>query len=102
MKSNFKNLEKLSENLKNIKQEDAVPLTDLLSTSFLQENTPFSDLNTLFEQGGFNFETVEEFKEMDEDKLDSFISKNTKYESYKAMLGDAGAFYMKNLIFKGF
>lgn len=101
MKSDLSGLKKLSENIKKIESEQTVPLTDILSDSFIQSKTPFSSLSELFEKGGFNVESNEDLETIPDEELNGFIASHTNYETFQEMIGDAGAIYMSNLIFKG-
>lgn len=100
MKSDLSALRKLSENLKRIEPQQEIPITHILSDSFIQSKTPFSSLNDLFEKGGFNVETKEDLEAIPDEDLNSFISENSEYSTFKEMISAAGAIYMKNMLLK--
>ena len=101
IKSDFSALNKLSENLKNIEAEQTVPLTDILTDSFIQKKTPFLNLTDLFDKAGFKVETNEDLEAIPDEIIDKFIQANSEYKSFQEMLGSAGKEYMSNIIFKG-
>lgn len=101
MKSDFSALKKLSANLKKVKSNPSVPLTDILTDSFIQKKTPFLNLADLFDKAGFKVESNADLEAIPDEIIDKFIQDNSEFKSFQEMLGAAGKEYMSNIIFKG-
>jgi hypothetical protein len=67
-----------------------VPVTDLLTPEFVQACSRFQSAEELFEASGFVINTPEDFAAIPDAEWDTFISSNTSFSSWEAMLGDAG------------
>ena len=100
-KSNFSGLKQLTNNIEKLKGTSSVPLTDVLSDSFLKKNTPFISLSDLFQKGGFTVETREDLDAIPQESLDAFINSQTKYKNFGELQGAAGAEYFSNKLLKG-
>ena len=72
---------------------EKLPLDQLLSSSFLQNFTPFESLKELLQSGGFSAESAEELKSLPQDQLNEHVSKTTSFSSLKDMLVKAAEFY---------
>lgn len=72
-----------------------VPLVDVLTPAFVSQYTRFSDLDQLFEAGGFSANSLAEFKAIPEGKLDAFISSESSFGSWKEMLSAASVAWTK-------
>jgi hypothetical protein len=67
-----------------------VPLSELLTSSFLSKHTRFLSSNDLFEASGFKVESTEDFESIPDDKWDDFIRSISCFENWQAMLAAAG------------
>lgn len=68
-----------------------VSLEKVFSSEFMERNTDFTDVYDWLEHGGFRFESQEEFESTDESLLDSYVTRSTKFDSWKDMAGEAAA-----------
>ena len=87
-------LEQLAQNAQELDGEHEVPLSELFTQSFMEENTPYSSLNDLLEAGGFHADTDEEFDAIPESELDAHIANTTKFDSWESMLEEATGQYV--------
>ena len=87
-------LEQLAQNAQELDGEHEVPLSELFTQSFMEENTPYSSLNDLLEAGGFHADTDEEFDAIPESELDAHIARTTKFDSWESMLEEATGQYV--------
>jgi len=72
---------------------DKLPLDQLLSSSFLQEFTPFASLTELLQNGGFPVTSAEDLKSLPSEQLNEHVSRTTSFGSFKDMLLKAAEFY---------
>ena len=87
-------LDRLQREMSNASGEMEVPFTELFTDSFMQEYTNYSSIDDLFEDGGFQAHTNEEFESISEEELDAHISRNTEFQTFQEMLGEASAQYV--------
>jgi hypothetical protein len=85
-----KKLDKLAKNAEELDGTHSVSLDEVLTPDFISRHTRFSDASELFEAGGFNAGSQEEFEAIPEDELDAFIQSESSFESWQEMLGAAG------------
>ena len=64
----------------------SVQLHELVTDKFIRKISNYNSLNDLIKQSGFDFKNIEE---IDSEKLDTFISKNTNLSSWKDLLDSA-------------
>ena len=67
-----------------------VPMSELLTASFLSRYTRFLSASELFEASGFKVESTEDFKAIPDDQWDDFIRSISSFDSWEAMLAAAG------------
>lgn len=89
-------LDKLQKRLKHMEQAareldgtHEIPLSELLTPSFMRKYTRFSTFDELMNAGGFKAETTEEFKSIPEGPFDAHIAATTKFRSWKDMIQTA-------------
>lgn len=88
----------LLEKLKNLEKQGAIPLDKLFNKSFIKKKTIFEDYEEFLKKSPVLFNSVEEFKTIDKELLNEFISKNTDYLSWQDMINEASKIYMENKI----
>ncbi len=88
-------LNKLSEGVERLDGQ-TVPLAEVLTDSFIQENSSFDSLDSLIEASGFTVESQTDFEAIPDDEWNNFISKNTSFDSWQDMINNAGAIYARN------
>ncbi|ATF13529.1 hypothetical protein A616_16565 [Brevibacillus brevis X23] len=70
-----------------------IPLPDLLTDSFISENTSLSSLQELLDNSGFKIETTEDFEAIPDAEWDEYISSVSEFESWGDMLRSAAEEY---------
>ena len=70
----------------------------MFPTTFMEKHTNYNDIDSFFEAGGFNVETNEEFEQIPESKLDSFVSANSEFNTWDEMLSLATDIYLDNIL----
>lgn len=83
-------LRELSDRVEAISGEHSVPMSELLSPSFLASCTLFNSADELFEKSGYKVESQEDFDAIPDEPWDEFIRSNTSFGSWKEMLDAAG------------
>jgi len=84
------NLKSLADKAQDLDGQHNVPVSELLTSSFLSKHTRFSSTNELFEASGFKVESSEDFVAIPDDKWDDFIRSISSFENWRAMLTAAG------------
>ena len=87
-------LEQLAQNAREIDGEHEVPLSELFTQSFMEENTHYSSFGDLLEAGGFHADCAEAFDSIPESELDAHIARTTKFDSWESMLEEATGQYV--------
>jgi hypothetical protein len=85
-----KKLSDLADKAQMLDGQHHVPVSELLTVSFLSKHTRFSSANDLFAASGYKVETKEDFAAIPDDKWDDFIRSISSFVSWEAMLGAAG------------
>ena len=88
-------LRDLSDRAQSVSGTNSVPVSELLSPSFLAGCTLFNSADELFEKSGFKVESQADFEAIPDDQWDDFIRDNTSFASWKEMLQAAGVAWMK-------
>lgn len=102
MDSEIKGLDELSRKLNDLahraEQLDGpheVPLSQLMTPTFLRACSQFSTVDELFQASGFKIESGEDFKAIPEGEWNAFIKANTSFDGWKQMLESASAEWTK-------
>lgn len=77
-----------------LSKKDELTFAELFTSKFMIHNTNFNTLEKFLESGKFNASTNESFNAIPEDKLDEFISSNSKFSSWDDMLSSATEEYI--------
>lgn len=88
------NLEQLAQNAQELDGEHEVPLSELFTQAFMEENTHYSSFGDLLEAGGFHADSAEAFDSIPESELDAHIARTTKFDSWESMLEEATGQYV--------
>ena len=102
MDENFENLETFGKNIKELSETQSVPLTEIYSDSFFQENTSFQSFQAFLEKGGFTINTEEDLDKIEIEDLDKFTSENTSFKDFKDLKDKAIAEFTTKMLFKNF
>lgn len=86
----IKGLKELQNKLKAIDGQQSVPLTEMLTPSFMVSCSSFASAEELFKASGFEVNNSEDFKSIPDIEWDSFIGNNTSYPNWSEMLKAAG------------
>jgi hypothetical protein len=86
----IKGLKELQNKLKAIDGQQNVPLTEMLTPSFMASCSSFTSAEALFEASEFEINNDEDFKAIPDIEWDSFIGNNTSYPNWSEMLKAAG------------
>jgi hypothetical protein len=88
------NLRKMSEKAEKLNGQ-SVPLTDVMTDSFIAKNTSFSNFDELVDASGFKAESQEDFDAIPDVEWDNFIAENTNFSNWQDMINSAGAIYAR-------
>ncbi|MCI8486825.1 MAG: hypothetical protein HFJ20_07215 [Clostridia bacterium] len=101
-KIDFSGLEKFQKELNNkVQKINSTPkkFSDIFTSSFMKKYTKCSNINDFFDNGGFTINSKEEFVNIDETDLDTYVSSNTSFSSWNDMYKTASTEYVKNQLF---
>lgn len=84
-----KKLQDLSKKAAQLDGNHSVPLTELLTNSFISRHTRFSSVDEMFEASGFKVDTQEDFDAIPREKLDAFIQSVSPFSGWQTMLQGA-------------
>ena len=77
------------------KNEEGVPVETLLTDRFMSSRTSFPSIAEFFRNSNFNAKTQEDFENIDRKDMDAYVSGNTNFETWDAMLQAALEAYLK-------
>ncbi len=83
-------LQILADKAEAIHGEHSIPISDLLTPSFLATCTLFNTADEMFDKSGFKVANQADFEAIPDDAWDEFIRGNTSFPSWKEMLQAAG------------
>lgn len=89
-----KKLKKMSDGLSALDGNNQVPITDLLTDTFVSKNTNHSSAQQLFDKSGFKIESAEDFSAIPDDEWDSYINGCSSFENWSEMLEAATGEYV--------
>lgn len=95
MSFEIKGLKEMQNKLESLATTSQVPLTEMLTPSFIVSCSRFTSVEELFDASGFQVNSPEDFKAIPDNEWDSFISKNTSYQNWSEMLSAAAAQWTK-------
>jgi hypothetical protein len=77
-----KDLDNFSEKLQKLDGEHEIPVSELLTDSFLSQHTKFSCVEEMFNASGFKIESREDFAAIPGDVWDNFICFISGFDSW--------------------
>lgn len=89
-----KKLNQIQENAKELEGTSTVSFEDLFTPQFMSEYTEHSSMEDLFNSGGFEINSAEDFENLPEEDLDAHVAKTTKFSTWQEMLGKATEVYV--------
>lgn len=84
-----KNLKQLSKNAQAVSGTHKYSFDEIFSEKFMRENSNFTSIEDFLKSSPENISTAEELEKADETTLDTFVSNQTKFSSWKEMLTEA-------------
>ncbi len=84
-----KKLDTLSNNAMNLDGNHNVPVTELLTPSFVSKHTNFKSVEELFEKSGFKVESPEDFEAISDTEWDNYIQSTSNFDNWNSMLSKA-------------
>ncbi|USD22150.1 hypothetical protein MJO52_03165 [Microbulbifer variabilis] len=88
----------LNDLLKKVKENSGqhqVSFSEMFNPQFISANSEFSDIDSLFQAGGFKVESKEDFEAIPDQEWEEFIVANTSFKSWVDMHQAAESAYMK-------
>jgi len=100
-----RSIERMERNVKAIRGTHEVTISELLTPEFLRKHSRFASVEDLMIAGGFMAKsealTRERFKAIPDKALDEFVSKETNFPDWKAMIGAAAGEYARRRMLDG-
>ncbi|WP_339195267.1 hypothetical protein MKY27_11760 [Solibacillus sp. FSL R5-0449] len=87
-------LKQLSKGLEEVSNTKSIPITELLTNSFLAKNTRFSNFSE-FESSEI-FKKYKDIEDIPDQEMDEFIMNYSDFTSWENMLHSATEEYIKN------
>lgn len=100
-KSFSRQISNLKKNLEEIGSTTQLTFGEMFNPEFLSKCSSFTSVEDLFEKSGFHVKSAEDFKAIPNDEWESFIAKNTSYESWSDMQRDAASEAISKRLKKG-
>jgi len=85
-----KKLKDLSRRAEGLSGQQKVPIPELLTGEFLRQCSRFHSADEMFSASGFKIDSADDFAAIPDTEWDQFIRTNTSFESWEAMLSQAG------------
>ncbi|KPZ59552.1 hypothetical protein [Pseudoalteromonas sp. P1-7a] len=101
IKKDFSGLKKLSKNLEELGNKKSIALDELMNDTFISNHSKYKNFEELLNSSSFTVETAEDFKAIPDDEWDSYIGKNTEFDTWENMQRTAFKYYVKGEIKKG-
>ena len=100
-----RDLDRLSRNAKELDGTHEVPITDLLTKSFMNKHSRFVTFEELIRGSGLvqASETItqEDIKAIPQDKWDTWIAESTDFSGWNALIRSAANEYIERRMFEG-
>lgn len=90
-----KKLDDLAKKAEAIDGQHSVPVSELLTDSFVSQHTSFSSAEEMFKASGFKVETQEDFAAIPDAEWDNYIRSISSFDGWQSMLGAAGEQWAK-------
>ena len=73
----------------------SIPIDEALSPEFLQACSRFRSLEEMLRESGYTIHSGEDFEAIPAEEWDAFIRTHTTYDSWQALLDDAGRRFLE-------
>lgn len=84
-----KNIKRLTKDAQTVSGTHKYSFDEIFSEKFMRENSNFASIEDFLKSSPEKISTAEEFEKADETILDTFVSNQTKFSSWKEMLVEA-------------
>jgi len=86
--SEFKGLDKLQKNLKNLKTSESVPISELFNSTFMRKYTNYQTFDSML--SAFGIQELKDISELDNKEWNQFVKEHSKFIDWDDMKGTAG------------
>lgn len=93
LKFHIMGLDLIQSRLNELKKNVYVSYDKLFDTSFMKKYTKFKTFNEFLKSGDFIINSIEDFKAIPDDKMDSYVNKSSIFSSWQDMLNCAARNY---------
>ena len=97
----LKDITRLQRRLERIEGTQSVSFADLFTDEFMLLHSDFQSISAMLDASGFRVESAEDFAAIPADEWDAFIKARSRFESWEAMRGAAGAEWMSRQLKDG-
>ena len=88
-------LKDLAERARQLDGSHEVPITELLTPTFLAACSRFSSFQEMLQASGFSVNSAEDFRAIPDEEWDAFVASNTSYPDWKSLRVAAGREWTK-------
>lgn len=83
-------LDQMTEQALGLEDSNEVPVTELMTPTFMSEYTDFSTFEDFIEASEWTVESQADFEAIPEDEFDEHVAEHTQFTTWEAMLSQAG------------
>jgi hypothetical protein len=84
-------LERMTESALGLDGSTEVPMTEMMSSSFMQRYTDFESIAAFFDSSPWTVEDQSDFDAIPDDGLDNYVRDHTQFSSWDEMVSKAGS-----------
>lgn len=95
-----KNLKKIQKKAEKLSEKQEVSFDVLFNKEFMIKHTSFEDFDMFLKNGGFEVNNQQDFENIPENELDSYIEKETKFDNWQQMLDESAGEYFNKQLFE--
>lgn len=88
-------LDDLAKKAEELDGKHNVPVSELLTDSFISQHTSFSSADEMFKESGFKTETQEDFAAIPDIEWNNYIRSVSSFDGWQSMLSAAGQEWAK-------
>lgn len=81
----IKQLRRVQENIQKVEGTHTYSFKEIFNDDFVSSHTRYSNISDFLEHSGLDFSSQEAFQNIDIEKLDKYISKNSDFSSWEEM-----------------
>ncbi|AND84660.1 hypothetical protein GTH52_05555 [Clostridium tyrobutyricum] len=91
MKLEFKimGLELIKKHLSQLEKNNSVHYKDLFNIAFMKDHTKFSSFNEFLKSGNFTVNSIDDFKAIPDEKMDTHVKEASDFSCWQDMLNSA-------------